>query len=473
MMEEEKNKSSFFWQDPAIVTSDHANLEQGRNLIFSIIGNDLFLNSTIQNIAQSYNIDACTIDFIDLLKSSRQSFSTWSDKFLLANKSKGCGLLILRNTELLDGNKLSDLSELDILFRLTDKSSPYSDLITLLTFKVDDLSILQTSSHIGGSGDDNSAVEENTVVPKEFDWKAYLTSKWSPSHDEFNPTALIGRMSRAAVQISNEPLPCPTQSKSVQDTQSQHDTNIIHTTCEVRSSADPKCQHSNLLRDTLKHTMSNIGKQVDKSLITLTGYTKLFRLTMLSSLGQITVGSKTVKQGDAHAMQATDAFALLGVLLLAVLLLRRVLVGGTKKKRVTIILPSDGIDLSNQNTQTHPTSALKKPKPTLTPGPNKGKKVGFQGDATESVPEHAEKAPVKGRIQRVQTPAAKGPKVAATPSPSSSTKTAGSASKSPVDDVATSKRTNSTRSRSPTTPLTRTRTRGKATPAKSDDFIYN
>lgn len=464
-MSTELDKYHFFWQDPALVTSDNAHLEKGRNLIASLFGNDLFLNSTIQYIAQSYDIDSCAIDFIDLLSSSRQAFSAWSDKVLSSSKHKEHSarrLLVVRNAEQLHGNNLSELSELDILFRLTDKSSPYSNLLTLVTFKVDDLSTLQNRP----PEKDNAA--EESPVSQDFDWKAYLTDKWRPSFVEFNPTALIGRMSRGAVQTSLVPLPCPPQSPSVQEASTERGHTIDPTKCEILSSTDPTCHHADSLLDRLEGAMLNVRKIVDESLSLLPSSVASIRTVMLSSLGKIAAGETKVEKGRVHAMQATDAFALLGLVLLIVLLLRRMLVGN-KKKRVKIVLPSDDAPVSNHNTQTHPTSALKKPKQAPLPEISKGKKVAFQspkGVLTDKAPD-AVKLPVKGRIQ---TPAAKGPAPASTPSPSSVKSTATPASTPGGEDLTAAR---STRSRSPgRTPYARARTRGKATPAKNDDFIY-
>ena len=501
--EEDKDKYHFFWQDPALVTSDSASLEKDRNLIASIFGNSVFINATIQNIAFSYNIDNCAIDFIDLLNSSRQAFSVWSDKFLLSSstskKRTNRGLLVIRNAEqiAINGDNLSELSELDILFRLTDKSSPYSNVLTLVTFKIDDLSILHPTPSSSSTTDTSADTTDTTGAnSSEFDWKAYLTDKWRPSFVEFNPTALIGRMSRAAIQSSDVYLPCPPLSPSVEDASIEQ--THLTTKCEIISSIDPKCHHvDSLLVERFENVMASIRKQFHESTNILTNFSWK-TLYKYSTVDYITAGPyKSIRPGQAHSMQVADAVAMLGLLLLIVMLLRRVLFHGSKKKRVKIVLPTDGTDINYQNSQTHPTSALKKPRPTLTPGPKevvKAKKVvAFQSETvvdymtltTEQQQEQQEKVPIKkGRVQRVQTPAAKSKPLSPNDS-SSSSSTPSSKSvvdndsvRTPVVDIsekgkALDGRTYSTRSRSPGTPHTRSRTRGgKATPAKSDDFIY-
>jgi hypothetical protein len=198
------------WKDNFDLTHDRDRLSSGDNLIYAIAGSDQFLNETLHGVLAAYQgqarqstaasdtlhvVDLQCMDLIDTtnpiktfeeaIKESRKTDLTDT----VGGKASWAEIFVVSNFEKL--NTAAELKKLDFLFRVTDKSYHYSNIVVVLLWNTD-------VSPFGPLKSPESSVSvTNNIAAKEF-----LAGVWSKGAPLVNGDALVGRISRIIVDPS-------------------------------------------------------------------------------------------------------------------------------------------------------------------------------------------------------------------------------------------------------------------------------
>jgi hypothetical protein len=171
--------STELWFDTYSVEEDFDRLRNGDNLIYLVAGSDRYLNSSLRLVTQVFNdVHVNDMKCIDV-SVSPNPLNEFQHFMAVTNKLGRMGriLLLIHNLESLTGDALK---RLDFLFRITDRSAPYANVVVAMFWNKD-----LYPFNITGT--------ENAT-----DIKSYVGNVWSSGGDLVNGAALAGRISRAA-----------------------------------------------------------------------------------------------------------------------------------------------------------------------------------------------------------------------------------------------------------------------------------
>ena len=137
-----------------------------------------------------YNIHSSAFDSIPLSSDVSKNFNNWSRKYSVRN-SRTRQIIMFDGAASVNATNLSEISKLDYVFWFSEANFYFEDILVLLPWRVDDLSIL------------DSLTTKNLA-------KNYIVNRLSETtHVQFNVDAFVGRMARIAVQSPSHPLTCP------------------------------------------------------------------------------------------------------------------------------------------------------------------------------------------------------------------------------------------------------------------------
>jgi hypothetical protein len=177
------------WIDEAEIENDKQSLEDGENLVYVSFGSWNHTHNLLERISENFLIEKYNANCFDV-NNDETDFLDLVDEIHTSNKS----LILIYGIENLNRNQIH---RLNFLFRITDSSFEYSNIITLLSFSNDFL------LNISNDNENNLLVSNNdNQIVLENNWKNNLALKLNEPTEFFNGFAFAGRISRASIENS-------------------------------------------------------------------------------------------------------------------------------------------------------------------------------------------------------------------------------------------------------------------------------
>jgi hypothetical protein len=187
--------SNGLWLDKFSVEEDLDRLAGGDNLLYAVAGSATYILQQLKDVTNKYRaVHHTSIKCLDV-SGSENTLREFQHVMAVSDRLGRLGrhIIIVHSFEVLKGEALK---KLDFLFRVTDRSSPYANLVIVLLWNKTMYPFeLNVAPHHG---------------PQDIAWslRSYFAEVWSSGGALVNGGALSGRISRIAYEDHSSDILC-------------------------------------------------------------------------------------------------------------------------------------------------------------------------------------------------------------------------------------------------------------------------